>query len=418
MRARTIATLGSSPHTRGAHRASGSPRRPRRIIPAYAGSTLRADRFCACRQDHPRIRGEHLVTCISDAKRAGSSPHTRGAPLERVLADGPGGIIPAYAGSTRVATPPYPSASGSSPHTRGARGAPARCLCRRRDHPRIRGEHGVIDHVGDLGWGSSPHTRGARTGWAVPGISAGIIPAYAGSTSLVSQSIHLDPDHPRIRGEHEKIAEAAERCGGSSPHTRGAPFLRPSSPLRGRIIPAYAGSTTPSNARKGQAGDHPRIRGEHHRQRVHVVKQFGIIPAYAGSTCRRSSTVCRGTDHPRIRGEHKPQRNCPVVHPGSSPHTRGALPVTEEEPCSDWDHPRIRGEHRNTFPAQNLSKGSSPHTRGAPTWAIRLTARPRIIPAYAGSTRYHSGLYSLCGDHPRIRGEHTWKSLQYQGSPP
>ena len=41
-----------------------------------------------------------------------------------------------------------------------------------------------------------------------------------------------------------------------------------------------------------------------------------------------------------------------------------------------------------------------------------------IIPAYAGSTKAFDKHMARLEDHPRIRGEHTWKSLQYQGSPP
>ena len=34
------------------------------IIPAYAGSTLAIVRIRAERRDHPRIRGEHLVSVL------------------------------------------------------------------------------------------------------------------------------------------------------------------------------------------------------------------------------------------------------------------------------------------------------------------------------------------------------------------
>ncbi|ERH20062.1 hypothetical protein HMPREF0043_00191 [Actinobaculum sp. oral taxon 183 str. F0552] len=51
-----------------------------------------------------------------------------------------------------------------------------------RDHPRIRGEHGA-------------NTSKTRRG-------AGIIPAYAGSTSRSSAICFCCTDHPRIRGEH------------------------------------------------------------------------------------------------------------------------------------------------------------------------------------------------------------------------
>ena len=50
---------------------------------------------------------------------------------------------------------------------------------------------------------------------------------------------------------------------GSSPHTRGALLAREPLSLAVRIIPAYAGSTSPDEAIPMKRGDHPRIRGEH-----------------------------------------------------------------------------------------------------------------------------------------------------------
>ena len=52
------------------------------------------------------------------------------------------------------------------------------------------------------------------------------------------------------------------------------------------------------------------------------------------------------------------------------------------------DHPRIRGEH--VIPSRNVNgvTGSSPHTRGARQLAGDGDQIPRIIPAYAGSTRH------------------------------
>ena len=91
---------GSSPHTRGARPGGGGPAARRRIIPAYAGSTPTGRRSAGASADHPRIRGEHVAGIPGKIVKAGSSPHTRGAPhaepRRRVL----GGIIPAYAGST------------------------------------------------------------------------------------------------------------------------------------------------------------------------------------------------------------------------------------------------------------------------------------------------------------------------------
>ena len=52
-----------------------------------------------------------------------------------------GWIIPAYAGSTKGESTYTDPDGGSSPHTRGARGRTPWGTWRRRDHPRIRGEH-------------------------------------------------------------------------------------------------------------------------------------------------------------------------------------------------------------------------------------------------------------------------------------
>ena len=132
---------GSSPHTRGAHMQSNGYHGEKRIIPAYAGSTVAAPRASAIRQDHPRIRGEHPIAAKPDNLVMGSSPHTRGA-RERCEADVAGaGIIPAYAGSTRF---------------KGL-------ICDFcTDHPRIRGEHASGGGAARSIPGSSPHTRGAR----------------------------------------------------------------------------------------------------------------------------------------------------------------------------------------------------------------------------------------------------------------
>ena len=111
---------GSSPHTRGALRTGAGRSTGRRIIPAYAGSTLGDWLADAGLADHPRIRGEHVPVSVTPVSRCGSSPHTRGAPRHLHLRRQTRRIIPAYAGSTFCRRP---------------------CALWRRDHPRIRGEH-------------------------------------------------------------------------------------------------------------------------------------------------------------------------------------------------------------------------------------------------------------------------------------
>ena len=91
---------GSSPHTRGAPTIAGVGVGLVRIIPAYAGSTDSSIVSHFSFPDHPRIRGEHRVEPDQAVRAAGSSPHTRGAPRRRAAQSQGKRIIPAYAGST------------------------------------------------------------------------------------------------------------------------------------------------------------------------------------------------------------------------------------------------------------------------------------------------------------------------------
>ena len=75
------------------------------IIPAYAGSTRNWLFVFYPERDHPRIRGEHLCDPSVANLISGSSPHTRGAPPQRRDVTLQGWIIPAYAGSTEFFYP-------------------------------------------------------------------------------------------------------------------------------------------------------------------------------------------------------------------------------------------------------------------------------------------------------------------------
>ena len=257
---------GSSPHTRGAQYFAYPRHQYSGIIPAYAGSTEPAPHPSATRPDHPRIRGEHCQAILPVSSLAGSSPHTRGARLHNLIGDPGVRIIPAYAGSTPPNVRRYDSrqdhprirgehidlraaedtTKGSSPHTRGAlvltgghppdkRIIPAYAGSTTMrsflpggaaDHPRIRGEHRERPPRLVLLVGSSPHTRGAPMISMCGAGTRGIIPAYAGSTSDSFATRGSARDHPRIRGEHLNSGAAHRVAQGSSPHTRGAPFGR------------------------------------------------------------------------------------------------------------------------------------------------------------------------------------------------
>ena len=296
--------LGSSPHTRGALGCRRLIRRWLRIIPAYAGSTDPSTGMSIKQRDHPRIRGEHERLDDYPSLWLGSSPHTRGARELHRQNGNPRRIIPAYAGSTSISgqlrTPPkdHPRIRGEHP------GVFAFLSPGAVDHPRIRGEHGPVDGHVDQATGSSPHTRGARTVGRLPVSLVGIIPAYAGSTGGRYQFERAWKDHPRIRGEHSLFSARSPLSRGSSPHTRGAQAILVDSDFFVGIIPAYAGSTARrTEAPARTPGSSPHTRGALNGASIGY-KARRIIPAYAGSTDVRESMPRTDQDHPRIRGEH------------------------------------------------------------------------------------------------------------------
>ena len=95
---------------------------------------------------------------------------------------------------------------------------------RRRDHPRMCGEHPHFLRFLGCGLGSSPHVRGAPVGLRLVFQAEGIIPACAGSTSFLLYFTIAYRDHPRMCGEHGNVQTGAWKSRGSSPHVRGAHF--------------------------------------------------------------------------------------------------------------------------------------------------------------------------------------------------
>ena len=72
----------------------------RRIIPAYAGNTRQNFTAPVPEWDHPRIRGEHVIARCDKHTEPGSSPHTRGTLKMGKKYYSRFRIIPAYAGNT------------------------------------------------------------------------------------------------------------------------------------------------------------------------------------------------------------------------------------------------------------------------------------------------------------------------------
>ena len=133
------------------------------------------------------------------------------------------GIIPAYAGNTYSDT--------DSIHFIG-------------DHPRVCGEHNPNHGSNFPCWGSSPRMRGTPTSLQASTRNDGIIPAYAGNTSARIAARPVHRDHPRVCGEHTTENGDAMADEGSSPRMRGTLHCPPRGKGRSGIIPAYAGNTS------------------------------------------------------------------------------------------------------------------------------------------------------------------------------
>ena len=68
----------------------------------------------------------------------------------------------------------------------------------------MRGEHGSEDAARVVEWGSSPHARGTLGHGRFESAETGIIPACAGNTNTLLSDFNNAGDHPRMRGEHTK----------------------------------------------------------------------------------------------------------------------------------------------------------------------------------------------------------------------
>ena len=156
------------------------------------------------------------------------------------------------------------------------------------DHPRLRGEHSSLTGHSEHMDGSSPPTRGALSRSTRVTAKGRIIPAYAGSTRRRRSGPGATRDHPRLRGEHVTGKGTIYQANRSAPPTRGAPRRASVEHACSRIIPAYAGSTTPPWHLAAPAQDHPRLRGEHCSNPGADRGGVGSSPPTRGAPARRT----------------------------------------------------------------------------------------------------------------------------------
>ncbi|EEP20781.1 hypothetical protein BIFANG_03351 [Bifidobacterium angulatum DSM 20098 = JCM 7096] len=175
-------TPGSSPRVRGTRNCLSWCRLSLGIIPACAGNTNVSETSPLPNKDHPRVCGEHRRYICMESILPGSSPRVRGTrPIPKATRTRQG-IIPACAGNTAL---------------------PSRWPSRKRDHPRVCGEHYQALSTATGRPGSSPRVRGTRRHDLPVPDGRGIIPACAGNTRGLRRSSEHIRDHPRVCGEHD-----------------------------------------------------------------------------------------------------------------------------------------------------------------------------------------------------------------------
>ena len=254
--------------------------------------------------------------------------------------------------------------------------------------------------------GSSPSVRGKRPPTTRAAPHTGLIPACAGKTSSPSSRPWCPSAHPRVCGENWTNRGKTMPFEGSSPRVRGKPAFDAKKFVKGRLIPACAGKTTPRRRRARQSRAHPRVCGENShyewegcdcpgssprvrgkpRHRTAPRATDGLIPACAGKTTLRPP-MCRGRPaHPRVCGENAPFACVRSCVSGSSPRVRGKPPGRPCTTSARAAHPRVCGENSASELPWFGSVGSSPRVRGKRhDWPV-TTDSTGLIPACAGKT--------------------------------
>ena len=338
------ACAGSSPLTRGTPLNLCLGRLPIRFIPAYAGNSSRSKASIFVGAVHPRLRGELKAKLYPELCQDGSSPLTRGT-----LYRGGGGVFP------------YPV----HPRLRGELSiALARVVPICRFIPAYAGNSNRTAKERELQVGSSPLTRGTH----------GVIPNSRAIAAV----------HPRLRGELNIRTADAMAPTGSSPLTRGTLDGRKGDPSLPRFIPAYAGNSQVVLPNITQATVHPRLRGELIKARTILKDRIGSSPLTRGTRISICSVMTLRRFIPAYAGNSVIQALCSTS-------------------CAV--HPRLRGELLSFIRHCTTEDGSSPLTRGTRGQLRRNLTCVRFIPAYAGNSLAIHSVASAPSVHPRLRGE-------------
>ena len=213
--------------------------------------------------------------------KAGSSPLSRGIPIDINYCYNIARIIPALAGNTvwtLLNTFDF------------------------RDHPRSRGEYADCIYPYPYYPGSSPLSRGIHPNFAVRHGERRIIPALAGNTFCCPLMQSIWKDHPRSRGEYVRRSCALSAAKGSSPLSRGILADEASGQDGQGIIPALAGNTDCTRTGCGGCWDHPRSRGEYAIANALARCSWGSSPLSRGIQLRQKNRICSRGIIPALAG--------------------------------------------------------------------------------------------------------------------
>ena len=132
-----------------------------------------------------------------------------------------------------------------------------------------------------------------------------ITPAYAGKRKAIDVVASRCEDHPRLCGEKQSTDREAHQMTGSPPPMRGKAEVDWLELGGNRITPAYAGkSPTVFTAVSAVSGSPPPMRGKAHHRITGIVR-VGITPAYAGKRSGSCTEPSARRDHPRLCGEKR-----------------------------------------------------------------------------------------------------------------
>ena len=275
----------------------------------------------------------------------------------------PLGLIPAWAGKT------------------WARGGPPRG---RRAHPRVGGENVADVRVARSAEGSSPRGRGKLSRDFDPGVTRGLIPAWAGKTVGLLRPMPQPWAHPRVGGENQPNESYEASVTGSSPRGRGKPAHACVDQDSVGLIPAWAGKTMSAHRGARRRSAHPRVGGENAQRGFQPRLREGSSPRGRGKPLFGPFGLSGGRLIPAWAGKTRSMRSISVGVPA---------------------HPRVGGENRAGLCCLHIVYGSSPRGRGKPRSSVRSGVTWGLIPAWAGKTPSAPGPVLHGRAHPRVGGE-------------